>query len=260
METKELLKKEYTISGMACGGCVETVKERLEKQDNISKVKVQLEYPQAVITSAGELDLKKINRALGKYTISNKKQDPELAPMPTIGQTKKPKETTTNTKLSPIQFNTYKPLFMIVGFIAGVSLLAQYAFDTFSGMRWMRHFMAGFFLVFSFFKLLNLSGFASSYRMYDIVAARWKSWGFIYPFVELGLGIAYLINFQPFYTNLITVIVLGLSSIGVIESNLNKRKIKCACLGDVFNLPMSTVTIIEDLAMVGMAGWMLWVA
>ena len=95
--------------------------------------------------------------------------------------------------------------------------------------------------------------------MYDIVAAKWNGWGKIYPFVELALGIAYLINFAPFYTNIVTVVVLGVSSIGVIQSNLNKKKIKCACLGDVFNLPMSTVTIIEDLAMVGMGVWMLLV-
>ena len=117
----------------------------------------------------------------------------------------------------------------------------------------MRHFMAGFFLVFSFFKFLNLSGFANSYAVYDLLAAKWKGWGYIYPFVELGLGILYLINVAPFETNFITIVVLGLSSIGVIKSNLDKRQIKCACLGDVFNLPMSTVTIVEDLTMVGMA-------
>ena len=123
----------------------------------------------------------------------------------------------------------------------------------------MRNFMAGFFIVFAFFKLLNLKGFAMSYKMYDVVAAKWKGWGLIYPFVELSLGIAYLINVFPFYVNLITVIVLGISSIGVIKSNLDNKKIKCACLGDVFNLPMSTVTIIEDVSMVVMALVMLFV-
>jgi hypothetical protein len=118
--------------------------------------------------------------------------------------------------------------------------------------------MAGFFIVFAFFKLLNLEGFANSYKMYDIVAVKWKGWGYIYPFVELALGISYLLNIVPFETNLTTVIILGISSIGVIKSNLDKKKIKCACLGDVFNLPMSTVTIVEDLTMVAMAGWMLY--
>lgn len=95
--------------------------------------------------------------------------------------------------------------------------------------------------------------------MYDIVSAKWKSWGLVYPFVELVLGVAYQFNVFPFYANLITIIVLGISSIGVTKSNLDKKKIKCACLVDVFNLLMSTVTSMEDLSMVEMALVMLFV-
>ena len=83
--------------------------------------------------------------------------------------------------------------------------------------------------------------------------------GYVYPFVELSLGILYLINIAPIFTNWITLIVLGISSVGVIRSVLNKKKIKCACLGDVFNLPMSTITIVEDLTMVAMASLMLFI-
>ena len=119
-------------------------------------------------------------------------------------------------------------------------------------------FMAGFFLTFSFFKMLDLSGFADSYSSYDVLAKRWRGYGFIYPFIELALGIAYLIDFNPFITNITTIIVMGFSTIGVLQSVLNKRKIRCACLGAVFNLPMSTVTIIEDLLMVFMAIAMLY--
>ncbi|MEM9849004.1 MAG: heavy-metal-associated domain-containing protein, partial [Bacteroidota bacterium] len=68
----------------------------------------------------------------------------------------------------------------------------------------------------------------------------------------------YLINIAPTFTNWATILVLGVSSIGVIKSNLDRRAIKCACLGDVFNLPMSTVTIVEDLTMVAMAVAMLF--
>jgi hypothetical protein len=75
--------------------------------------------------------------------------------------------------------------------------------------------------------------------------------------VELGLGIAYVVNFNPFVTNLITLAVMTVSIIGVLQSVLNKRKIQCACLGAVFNLPMSTLTIIEDALMIAMSGVML---
>ena len=59
--------------------------------------------------------------------------------------------------------------------------------------RFMPNFMAGFFLVFSFFKLLDLAGFAKSYAIYDVLAKKMPTYGYIYPFIELGLGAAYLL-------------------------------------------------------------------
>ena len=112
-------------------------------------------------------------------------------------------------------------------------------------------------LVFSFFKMLNLKGFAESYVMYDVVAKRLPAWAYIYAFTELALGIAFLINFNPLVTNSLIFIVMSISIIGVLQSVLNKKKIQCACLGAVFNLPMSTVTIIEDALMIAMSAWML---
>lgn len=245
------MTKEYTITGMTCNGCLAKVKRTINAIDEIQEATIQLEYPQAKIVADKSLDLEEINMALkkaGNYAISEEYKETIQAPLPEI---------TKQEALLEKSINTYKPLILIVGFIAAVTALSQYPFNDFSGMLWMRHFMAGFFIVFAFFKLLNLQGFANSYRMYDIVAAKWKTWGYVYPFVELALGILYLINLEPFFTNIATIIVLGVSSIGVIKSNLDNKKIKCACLGDVFNLPMSTVTIVEDLSMVAMAAVML---
>ena len=124
-------------------------------------------------------------------------------------------------------------------------------------MRAMGHFMAGFFLVFSFFKLLDLRAFADAYSTYDIVAAKWPVYGFVYPFIELALGAAYLGHFAPIATNAVTLAVMGVSSVGVVKALLAKRKIRCACLGTVFNLPMSVVTLVEDGLMLAMAAVML---
>jgi hypothetical protein len=77
-------------------------------------------------------------------------------------------------------------------------------------------------------------------------------------FVELALGLAYAANFQPIVTSYITLLVMAVSIVGVLQSVLNKRKIKCACLGAVFNLPMSTITIIEDALMIAMSVAMLF--
>lgn len=81
----------------------------------------------------------------------------------------------------------------------------------------------------------------------------------MYAFIELALGIAYTVDFNPTITNLATLIVMGVSIIGVLQSVLNKKKIQCACLGAVFNLPMSTVTIIEDALMIVMSAIMLFI-
>jgi len=92
---------------------------------------------------------------------------------------------------------------------------------------------------------------------YDVVARYIPLYGYAYPFIELLLGVAYITVFQPFATNLATLVVMSASSLGVIQSLLNKRKIRCACLGTVFNLPMSTVTLVEDSLMVTMAAFAL---
>src|SRR5262249_18678891 len=148
-------------------------------------------------------------------------------------------------------------LALILAYLLGIVALRQWSAGRLDWMQAMSEFMAGFFLVFSFFKLLDLRAFALAYSAYDIVAQRWPAYGYIYPFIELALGIAYLPGFQPLLTNVVTVVVMGISSVGVIRSLMQGRRIRCACLGAVFNLPMTYVTLVEDLLMVVMAVAML---
>lgn len=210
---------------------------------DVLSAEVTLDPQQAVIEMSKHIGTTELQHAIGnpKYTIS---ESAKAGDHPMNSETAS-------------WLETYKPILLIFAFITLVSALASYYQETFHGMQFMNVFMAGFFLVFSFFKFLDLKGFATSYSMYDVVAKKIPVYGFIYPFLELGLGIAYLINFDPVVTNWATIIIMGISSIGVIQSVLNKKKIQCACLGAVFNLPMSTVTIIEDFLMVGMAAVML---
>jgi len=234
----------YTVTGMTCSGCEAKVKSNLLSVPNVVSAQVSKTDNTAIIEMDKHIPLADFQKALGgeasKYQISAPNHN----------------ETSDQTKS---WFSTYKPILLIFGYILAITLLIQLSNQQFFWIQWMNHFMAGFFLVFSFFKFLNLKGFAESYAMYDIVAKKWKAWGYVYAFTELGLGIAYLIGFNPLATNIITVTVISVSIIGVLQSVLNKQKIKCACLGDVFNLPMSTITIIEDALMIGMsAGMLLW--
>lgn len=228
----------YSITGMTCEQCELTVKNRLQALPDITNTTVSKDTQTAVITMSKHVSIQELQRALG-------------------GETGKYKITAPNhseiTEQTISWFETYKPILLIFTYITGIAFFIQSTNLNFDLMEWMRHFMAGFFLIFSFFKLLNLKGFAESYVMYDVLARRISIWPYIYAFTELALGIAFLVNWNPLLTSIITLIVMSISIIGVLQSVLNKRRIQCACLGAIFNLPMSTVTIIEDGLMIGMS-------
>lgn len=120
-------------------------------------------------------------------------------------------------------------------------------------VSWMRSFMGVFFIVFAFFKLLDLRGFAMSYVGYDILARRFTQYAYIYPFIELGLGVGYLTFPNQSILNIITFSIMTIGAIGVGKQLMKGSKIKCACLGTYVKLPLTTVSLTEDLAMGAMA-------
>lgn len=230
---------KYQLTGMTCGNCEAKVKSALLMVENVTEVVVSKDENSATITMDKHISLADLQKALdSKYQISATEYN-EIA------------------EEAKSWLETYKPILLIFAYISIVTVLAQLKNETFDTMQAMQHFMAGFFLVFSFFKMLNLKGFAESYVMYDVLAKKIPAWAYLYAFIELGLGIAYLVGFNPFLTNLLALVVMSISILGVLQSVLNKQKIQCACLGSVFNLPMSTVTIIEDGLMIIMSGYML---
>ncbi len=110
-------------------------------------------------------------------------------------------------------------------------------------------FMAGFFLVFSGFKLLDLRGFQASYAEYDLLAKRFRSYGLIYPFLELILGLGYLAGKELPALYAFTFILMSFSSLGVIQALGQKKRLTCSCLGTLLQVPLTTVTLIEDIIM-----------
>jgi copper chaperone CopZ len=232
---------KYQITGMTCGSCESKVKSALLSQHGITKVELSKTDNSATITMDKHIQLSELQKVLdSKYQISNA-QDNEI-----IEKTES-------------WFTIYKPVLLIFIYIFSATALIEITSESINLSRWMRHFMSGFFLIFSFFKMLNLKGFKESYMMYDLIAKKFPAWGYIYAFTELLLGIAFLVNFNPIITNSVTFIVMTISILGVLQTVLNKKTIKCACLGSVFNLPMSTVTIIEDGLMIAMSlGMLKW--
>ncbi len=219
----------FVVSGMTCAGCARKVERALKTV--APSVTVTLEPPRAVMDESQPAE--KLNAALaaiGGYRVSAEEQASPPATAPENW------------------FATYYPLLLVVGLIAVAAL---------AGPGWMLNFMGGFFLVFGAFKLLDVSAFANAYARYDVIAKVFKPWGFVYPFVETALGLAFLFRMEIPAMLWIALILSVIGAIGVIQANLRKETIQCACLGTVFQLPMSVVTIIESLGMAAMAAWML---
>lgn len=243
------MKHTYAVTGMTCAGCQYKVQHLLSRVDHVKEANVDLEKGEVTVDMNQHIATPILQAALKEYPKYQLTDSPAVAsPISGTMIQEEPKS----------WFETYKPIVLIFGYITLVSILAGSTLIGFNELLAMRVFMAGFFLVFSFFKLLNLDGFADSYAMYDVIARRFKSWGYLYALIELALGIAYAANFNPVTTNIVTLVVMSVSIIGVLQTVLNKRAIRCACLGGVFNLPMSTVTIIEDGLMILMSALMLF--
>jgi len=147
-------------------------------------------------------------------------------------------------------------LFLIFGYITGASVLlnsTSWELDSF-----MFDFMGLFYIVFSFFKFLDYKGFPDSFRMYDPLAKVLPAYGWAYPFIETALGLMFLLRFEIDVALVATIVILGITSIGVTRSLFSKKVIKCACLGTALNLPMTEATFIENTIMLVMAVWMLF--
>ncbi len=120
-------------------------------------------------------------------------------------------------------------------------------------LRWMHDFMGFFLVIFALLKLFDLPGFADGFQKYDLLAKRSRRYALAYPFIELALGLGYLAFWRPTTVYAATVIILGFGALGVITSLARGLNLKCACMGNILKVPLSTVALSEDLGMVAMA-------
>lgn len=154
-------------------------------------------------------------------------------------------------------FKKFLPLIAILSIIIIATIIYARLTGDISFINLMNTFMGMFFLTFGAFKLYNLQGFAEAYSSYDLIAHESLTYAYAYPFIEVGLGIAYLLKWEPKLISLITLLLMLIGALGVWIELRKNRPIMCACLGVVFKLPMTYVTLAEDLLMAAMAAWML---
>jgi cation transport ATPase len=219
---------------MTCDGCVETVEDSLRKFEDIDHVKVSLEKNEISIISNRNLDIDDLQNLLPeKYTVNKSLEK------------NKHIQNEEKTKIKQLW-----PLFLSLIYVFVGTILINHS--SLEPKKMMTDFMGLFFILFSFFKLLDIRGFSRSFSMYDVLAKRISFYGLVYPFIEMILGVMFLFQNHIYYALLITFIILTSTTIGVIQTLILKRSIKCACLGTVLDLPMTEATLIENSIMLSM--------
>ncbi|WP_290700630.1 MauE/DoxX family redox-associated membrane protein [Lacinutrix sp.] len=228
----------YKVTGMTCNGCKASVEKHLNALLSIKNASVNLEQAEVTIEMSQHISTKNLQDALPeKFSISEKQQENIFA------------SSTIEEGKSDLQ--QLKPLFIIFGYITIASILMHY--KNWSWSSFMLDFMGLFYIVFSFFKILDLKGFPESFKMYDPLAKQIPFYAKIYPFLELALGILFLMRIQIPIALIVTIIILGITTIGVTKTLLDKKAIQCACLGTALKLPMTKATFIENSIMIIMA-------
>ena len=225
---------QYKISGMTCSSCVATVTKAIESIRNVKNVTVSLDPGLAVVESNEDVSVDVIQSMLpNKFSVKALEYYENM-----------------NTDGKESYLAKLFPLILILSYISLTSIIINFgrSLDDL-----MMDFMGIFFIVFSFFKFLDYKSFPNSFAMYDPLAKALPLYGWIYPFIETILGLMFLFRFQLFTSIIITILLLSITTYGVVNVLKNKQTIQCACLGTAIKLPMTIATLIENGIMIIMA-------
>lgn len=149
--------------------------------------------------------------------------------------------------------DNYRPLIVITLLILAASAVAAWQGEDTLWVGFVQNVMTGFFLVFGTFKLMDLEGFVEGYATYDLLASRWRSYGYVYPLIEIFFGLSMLAGYMPQWLLVAEIAVMIFSGIGVAIKVAKRERFRCACLGTFLKVPLTTVTLIEDFGMAALA-------
>ena len=225
---------------MTCSSCVETIQTALKGLVDNDDFTINLESGTAHFEADIDLSevLLAINESGYKATLRDKNEYKKV-------QVKKDNF-----------FYDLVPLYIILSYVLIGSLVLNRESFTVSGF--MTDFMGLFYVVFSLFKFIDYRNFPGAFSKYDPIAKVFVGYGWIYPFIEVCLGINLLLKQYIVFTLVATVIILGATTLGVLNNLIQKRSVQCACMGTAIKLPLTKATLVENFIMLGMASWMLF--
>ena len=227
---------------MTCGGCKTSVEKHIGGVEFVTNVEVSLEMEEVTITLEHPISIDIFKKVLPeKFNLFEKSYKSRIQDISSISE--KEQEV---SKVKQLQ-----PLFIILFYLATTVIFLNY--KDWNSREMMFDFMGLFFIVFSFFKMLDLKNFPTSFSMYDPLAEKTLFYGWVYPFIEIALGLMFLVRFELNIALYFTIVILGITTFGVTKTLMNKKNIQCACLGTTLKLPMTEATLIENALMLSMS-------
>jgi glutaredoxin len=153
---------------------------------------------------------------------------------------------------------TYRPVIVLFTMTALMAMAASYAVTgsllTIRAAEW---FIGMSMIVLALLKLQNIETFATMFLNYDLLAKRWVPYSYIYPFAEGGAGVLMVAGALTWLSVPVALFIGTVGAVSVFKAvYIDKRELKCACVGGSSNVPLGFISLTENLMMIAMAVWM----
>ena len=153
---------------------------------------------------------------------------------------------------------TYRPVIVLFTLTALMAMAASYAVNgTPFTLRAAEWFIAFSMVVLAMLKLQNVESFATMFLNYDLLAKRWVPYSYIYPYAEGFAGVLMVAGALNFLSVPIALFIGTIGAASVFKAvYIDRRELKCACVGGASNVPLGFISLTENLMMIAMAVWM----
>ena len=153
---------------------------------------------------------------------------------------------------------SYQPVLAIFGVALVLALaISWYVFETVFTVQAAEWFVSLSMALLAIQKLQDLRSFSTMFLNYDLLARRWVRYGYIYPFGEALAGILMVAHVLPIISVPMALFIGTVGAVSVFKAvYVDKRELKCACVGGNSNVPLGFVSLTENLFMIGMGLWM----
>jgi len=153
---------------------------------------------------------------------------------------------------------TYRPVIAVFAMTAAMAIAVSYAALGTPGTLTFVWFIAFSMCVLAVLKLRDVESFSSMFLGYDLLARRWPPYAYVYPYAEALAGLLMISGALRWLSAPIALFIGTIGAVSVVKAvYVEKRDIKCACVGGDSNVPLGFLSLTENVMMAGMALWMI---